>query len=43
LIELLESPTQRAGLAAAGEERVAGYDWSVVGAAYRDLYSRYVS
>lgn len=43
LIELLESPAQRTGLAAAGEERVAGYDWSVVGAAYRDLYSRYVS
>ncbi len=43
LIDLLEDSAQRAKLAAAGEERVAAYDWSVVGAAYRDLYSRYVS
>ncbi|MDP9143795.1 MAG: glycosyltransferase family 4 protein [Actinomycetota bacterium] len=43
LLDLLGAPSQRAGLAAAGEERVAGYDWGVVGAAYRDLYSRYVS
>jgi len=43
LIDLLKTPEERARLAAAGHERAARYDWSIVGTAYRELYSRHVS
>lgn len=43
VIDLLGDPAARSRLAAAGRERAAGYDWSVVGGAYRDVYERHVS
>ncbi|MGH8915572.1 MAG: glycosyltransferase family 4 protein [Acidimicrobiia bacterium] len=41
--ELLEDAGERKRLADAGMARAAGYDWAVVGRAYRDLYARYVA
>ena len=38
LLQLLSRPGERAELTAAGARRAAEFDWSVVGAAYRDLY-----
>jgi phosphatidylinositol alpha-mannosyltransferase len=38
LLQLLARPEERAQLTAAGAKRAAEFDWSVVGAAYRDLY-----
>lgn len=43
LIDLLASPEERARLTAVGEARAAEYDWSVVGASYRELYGDLVS
>jgi phosphatidylinositol alpha-mannosyltransferase len=43
LIDLLSNPRERASLASGGSNRAAGFDWSVVGAAYRDLYLSQVS
>jgi phosphatidylinositol alpha-mannosyltransferase len=43
LAELLQDPAEQARLASAGAERAKRYDWSVVGAAYRDLYAEVVS
>jgi phosphatidylinositol alpha-mannosyltransferase len=43
LIDLLSNPRERASLASGGSNRAAGFDWSVIGAAYRDLYLSQVS
>jgi phosphatidylinositol alpha-mannosyltransferase len=43
VVELLEDPGERARLADAGARLADGYDWSVVGAAYRRLYAELVS
>jgi len=41
--ELLEDPGERARLSDAGARLAERYDWSVVGAAYRQLYAEVVS
>jgi phosphatidylinositol alpha-mannosyltransferase len=41
--ELLEDPVEQARLADAGARLAERYDWSVVGAAYRQLYAELVS
>jgi glycosyltransferase involved in cell wall biosynthesis len=43
IVELLHDPEERARLAAAGVATAEKYDWSVVGAAYRAIYSGVVS
>jgi phosphatidylinositol alpha-mannosyltransferase len=39
IVELLRDPEERARLAGAGVATAKGYDWSVVGAAYRAVYT----
>ena len=39
IVELLEDPQERAGLAAGGVATAQRYDWRVVGAAYRAVYT----
>jgi phosphatidylinositol alpha-mannosyltransferase len=43
LAEVLADPDEQRRLASIGVERAIRFDWSVVGAAYRDLYARAVS
>ena len=43
IVDLLGDPDERARLTVAGQERANRYDWSVVGASYRDLYHELVS
>jgi phosphatidylinositol alpha-mannosyltransferase len=43
IVDLLAHPTSRDQLASAGSVMAAGYDWSVVGARYRDVYQEAVS
>jgi phosphatidylinositol alpha-mannosyltransferase len=43
LAEVLADPDEQPRLASMGVERAIRFDWSVVGAAYRDLYARAVS
>lgn len=43
IVELLQDPEERAGLAAAGVAAAERYDWSVVGAAYRAVYTEVLS
>ncbi|MFO7547629.1 MAG: glycosyltransferase family 4 protein [Acidimicrobiia bacterium] len=43
IVDLLRSPDERSGLAAAARRSVARYDWTVVAGAYRDAYHRAAS
>lgn len=40
LIELLNDDAEVARLSAAGREKAAGFDWSLVGGRYRDIYEQ---
>jgi hypothetical protein len=43
VVELLTHPEAREELTALGTQMAAEYDWSVVGAAYREAYEETVS
>jgi phosphatidylinositol alpha-mannosyltransferase len=43
VVELLDDGSERGRLAAAGQRIAARHDWSVVGAAYREVYARVIS
>jgi glycosyltransferase involved in cell wall biosynthesis len=43
IVELLHDPEERSRLTAAGVATAHKYDWSVVGAAYRAVYTEVLS